>query len=329
MDIIGGAKTLVPEQWRPASVKNIWTDPVLSGREFITVVGTVSIFLILGLFLYYSFYIAIILSAAESLQPKQEDSQRPRIAGSYRGTIRHMISTVGLGHFLGGVVTFLWTTVLAWLGRWAITAPEGASLFIAFGGPQIISNILFEPLSIVFTHYILTTSQFSSLQTLQRLLLSKDFYRGLLYIGTIHGVTDALQATLRVPSPNQHYLRQLLIVSAFIILILARISLIIHVHASLLPPGTQTMVELPGASHYPPGQQLWHLLLRLFKLTKLLITCTAIGLAHFIMFMAALVFASGHGDKIAQLLAPSKYQVEHEQSTRLSYDPVVDSRHRY
>ncbi|KAG8792168.1 hypothetical protein FRC17_008634, partial [Serendipita sp. 399] len=273
MDFIGGAKTLVPEQWRPASVKDIWTDPVLSSREFISVVATIAIFMTFGLFLYYSFYVAFILCAAETLQPKLAGSQQPRIGGSYQKTIRHMISNIGWGHFLGGMTTFLWTAVLAFLGRWAITIPEGTSLFFLSGGPQVISNIIFEPLAIIFTHYVLTTSPFNPLRSFQRLLLSRDFYASLVYIGTVQGVITALQATLPMPNANQHYLQQLMIYTNFLLLMLIRILLTTRIHASLLPQGVQTTIDLSATPQSPLSQQLWQFTLRIFKLAKLLFTC--------------------------------------------------------
>ncbi|CCA71246.1 hypothetical protein PIIN_05184 [Serendipita indica DSM 11827] len=329
IDFVGGAKALVPQDLRPASVKEIWAEPLLSTREFFRVLGTMAIFLSFGVFLYYSFYIAFIVTSVESFQRTTRAPARPRLAGSYRRITLHMLHTIGLKHFITGAWTFLWTAVLAFVGRTAMPVSTDNAIIQSLGGPSIISGLLLEPLNILFTHKILTASSFSPFDTLIRLLPAMDFYVNLAYIVGIRIAFHILQTRLLVSDRSQHYANPFLTFSTFIVLFLFRIAMVTNTHARLLAPEVTTTIHVQRLGGFQVGRQLWHLVLRMIYMIKLLTVCSILAILHFVSFMAALVYASGHGDKIMKILTASGQKMASDGPLRMLQDPELDHDHRH
>lgn len=287
------------------------------------------------------FYVAFILSSVETFEPLPPKSTEKRIAGSYRRTMGHMRSNVGLSHFLGGVGTYIWTALLAYLARQALTAwvlsptSKDTSLFSLLGGSETISAFILEPFNIVFTHKILTASRFSSIGTLGRLLKTQELYTTLIYIGSLRMVITAFQSSLMVSDQTEHYQRPFLTFSIYIILLLLRIALVTRAHASLLPADTVTTVDMTQPAQYRIGYRLWQILIRTLWMFKLLIICTLFGLLHIMVTAAALLYASGQFDKVLAWATAPK-----EDSSRpalrdphmgmgMGYDPELDRHHHH
>lgn len=287
------------------------------------------------------FYVAFILSSVETFEPLPPKSTEKRIAGSYRKSMRHMRSYAGLSHFLGGVRTYIWTALLAYLARQALTAwvlsptPKDTSLFNLLGGSEMISAFILEPFNIVFTHKILTASRFSSIGTLGRLLKTQELYTTLVYIGSIRIVLTALQGSLMVSDITDHYERPFLTFSTYTILLLLRIALVTRAHASLLPADVVTTVDMTQPAQYRIGYRLWQILIRTLWMFKLLVVCALLGLLHITVTAAALLYASGQFDT-ALAWATATKQADSPPLIRdphlgmgMGYDPELDRHHHH
>jgi hypothetical protein len=353
--LVTGAKALVPYELRPIENPAAWGKPLLTGRQFLALGSASLLALASGLLLYYSvsilpsfnvpslipldqFYVAFILSSVETFDPLPPKSTEKRIAGSYRRTMGHMRSIVGLGHFIGGVKTYIWTALLAYLARQALAAwvfsPTDKDTSI-LRGSEIISAFILEPFNIVFTHKILTASHFSSIGTLARLLKTQELYTTLVYIGSIRLVLTSFQKALMVSDRTEHYERPFLTFSIYIILLLLRIALITRAHASLLPADAITTVNMSQPPQYRIGYRLWQILIRTLWMFKLLIVCALLGAIHIAVTAAALLYASGQFEKVLAWATASKETASPPAARDphfgmgMGYDPEHDPHHRH
>lgn len=305
LDLLSNAKTLIPYELRPVEVKESWGQSFLSTKEFFAVLGSIVISLGSGLLLYFSFYIALILNAVETFERRPENEGPKRIIGSYRRSIRHVLSSFGLSYFISGMMTFLWTTLLAYFGRWALTKwavpllPVNSTSFTNIGAPQAIFSFLLEPFNILFTHKILTTSQFSPWGTMRRLYKSQALYTTLIYIESIRMGISALQDSLLVKDRYQHYSQPFATAFAYLCLILLRVLLVSRAHVALLPPSTTTTVDIsPNSPQTPIGTQLGRVILRTLWMFRLSAVYCLLGVLHLVGSLLAIIFASGQREKV-------------------------------
>lgn len=266
--------------------------------------------------------------------------------------MKHILSSYGWRYFISGAVTFVWTALFAYIGRWALhswafsswtvpitgnnsstpTMQTDSSVFTLFGGPDMVSGFLLEPLSVVFTHRILTHSGFSSFGTLKRIARSQELYISLIYIGTVRMVTTGAQSALMVTDPTQHYARPFATAVTYISLFVLRIVLITRAHASLLPPTTSTTVDISQATVYEPTVRIWQWFSRTLKMFKLLFTCAFLATLYVVSTLAGFVYASGHSEKVIAWAYRAKQAAAQGRPTRdpglmMAHDPELDPRH--
>jgi len=331
LDIQAGAKALVPNEFRPVSDKESWGEPLLTGSQFLALVGFTFTSFFCGLLLYYSFYVAFILSSVEAFSPSTEKPPRPRVAGSYRRLMRHVLSSYGWRYFVGGVVTFSWTTAITFAGGFILQNLALPPIHELLGGPAMISGLFLEPLSIVFTHKVLSPVGFSSFGTLSRLLRSSDLYIALVYIATVRMVCNALQSSLMVTDNTQHYSRPFATFTAYLTVMIIKIVLVTRAHASLLPPTVTTTVDITPPTQYEPSLRLWQGFLRTIKMFKLLFVCTILATVHTVATLASILYASGQSQKIINW-AYSTWNTPQGRPTRdpglmMAHDPEMDPHH--
>ncbi|KIM25218.1 hypothetical protein M408DRAFT_331322 [Serendipita vermifera MAFF 305830] len=348
IDFQAAAKALVPNEFRPVSDKESWGQSLLTSKQFLGLTSVTMLAFVSGFFLYYSFYVTFILSSVESSVTTPKPPRSP-IAGSYRRIMRHLLSSYGWHHFITGAFTFVWTALFAYIGRWALNSwvlsrwttlatsndssmPTNSSIYTLIGGSDLVSGFLLESLSIVFTHKILTSSNFSALATLKRIVRSQQLYICLIYIGTIRTITSAAQSALMVTDSTEHYARPFMTFMTYILLFLIRTVLITRSHASLLPPATPTTVDINTSTQVETTAFIWQWFLRTVKMFKLLITCTILASLHVIITLAGLMYASGQSQKVIDWAYSAKSRVTQATPSRnpgfmMGYDPELDPHH--
>lgn len=254
--------------------------------------------------------------------------------------MRYMKSRVGLGHFMGGVRTYLWTALLAYLGRQALTAwvlsptpSKDSSVLSLLGGPEMISAFFLEPFNIVFTHKILTASRFSSMGTLFRLIKSQDLYTTLVYIGSIRMIASALQNSLMVSNKTEHYQYPFLTFTSYILIFLFRVALVTRAHASLLPADAVTTVDIRQPTQFRIGYRLYQMFIRALWMFKLLFVCAILGALHLVLCSLTLLYASGQLWNVwAWVTAPKQSNSRpavRDPHMGMGYDPEMDPHHRH
>jgi hypothetical protein len=253
--------------------------------------------------------------------------------------MRHIFSSYGWRYIVSGASTFVWTALFAFVGRRALswflpgTSSKSVSIFLVLGGPDTVSAFILEPLSIVFTHKILTPVNFSSFATLKR-LSRPDLYITFAYIGSVRVVISAVQSSLMVKDTAQHYARPFATFTAYLALLIIRIVLVTRAQASLLPPTVATTVDIRQTTELELGPRLWQWCLRILKMFKLLFACALLAVLHTIITLAGILYASGQSQKvISWAYSPRQTaQVKPKLDPRhlmMAYDPELDRHHSH
>ena len=230
----------------------------------------------------------------------------------------------------------MWTALLAFVGRRALSwvLPEtskSGSIFSLLGGSDMASAFILEPLSIIFTHKILTPVNFSSLATLNRFTRS-DLYITLVYISSVRMLTSAVQSSLMVTDTAQHYARPFATFTAYLAILIIRTLLVTRAHASLLPPTVATTVDIRETTELELGPRLWQGCLRVLKMFKLLFACILLAALHTVITLAGILYASGQRQKVISW-AYGAMQTAQAKPTRdpehimMAYDPELDRHH--
>lgn len=249
--------------------------------------------------------------------------------------MQHILSSYGWRYFIGGAGTFVWTALLAFVGRWALSwvlpgTSTKASIFALLGGSDMISSFILEPLSIVFTHRILTPTNFSLLDTFKRLFRS-DLYITLVYISSIRVVTSAAQSSLMVTDATQHYARPFATFTMYLALLIIRVVLVTRAHASLLLSTAATPVDISHPTELEMGLRLWQGCLRILKMFKLLFICSFLALLHAVVALAGILYASGQSQKVISWIYSAKETVRvtptRDPGLMMAHDPELDPYH--
>lgn len=336
--VLNLGKRLVPQELRPAQAEE-WGAPLLNSSQFIIGLSVMTLSIVSGIFLYYSFYITFILASVETFEkPPPNAPNSRRVAGSYHRTIRHVISTIGVWGFFTGMMTFMVTGLLGFIGRRVILKYAGlpgnavdSSVLAVVGGLETVSAFFLEPLSILFTHKILTASGFSFLGSLIRLLRSTDFYLSLVYIGSIRAIIYAIQNSLLITDRSQHYSRPYTTASIYLGFLLLRVFLVARTHAILLPPTAVTVVEIRQPKH-ELGVRVQKTLVRGLWMIKLLLVCGIITAVHVIASVTGLIYASGYSNLIFTWIwgkIQGKPGVPTSPEPMMDYDPEMDPYHHH
>lgn len=277
----------------------------------------------------HQFYVALILSAVETSESPRPDSNAKRIAGSYTKTLKYLHSAVGWGHFLSGVWTYLWTALLAYIARWLLTSyvltpipnlTQGGSLLSVLGGADMISALILEPLNILFTFSVLTSSSPTSptpgvhrtpLRILFDLFNQTRFYTTLIYIQSLRIIILSIQTSLLVTERTEHYKHPFLTSVTYGFLFLIRITLITRAHASLLPPNTRTIIDIATFTGEERIElRLWQILIKTLWMGKLMIICVIISALHATLALVTLLQVSGQLNSVLQwIMAPKQSRV--------------------
>jgi len=310
-DLLKSAKSLVPYSLRPIQDKSEWGPSLLSTQQFLGLGGVLLVAGLSSLVLYYTFYVSFILSAVEtSTSPAQtpaeskSTSQPPKpIAGSYIKSLKHIRNQIGLSHLIAGVWTYLWTSLLTQVVRQGLTSyvltptPEDGSFFSLLGGTDMIGAVLLEPLNLLFTWKVLLSPKAwqGSFKTLGGLLKRQELYVTLIYIQSLRIIINSIQSSLLVKTSSEHYRHPFLTTGTYVLLFLARVTLVTRAHASLIPPTTPTVVDM-SVDPVVQGRlelRLFAVIKRLLRMGKLFAICAIFGFLHATLSLLALLQASG------------------------------------